>query len=1098
MNQKIIKLVSTGVLLVLLAFFAFVFYIKNSIDVNQLKNTINNAAIAKIEDYNKHYHFKDKDIRFAIKNSVKISFSLTPKLIINGFEAQNVQYKDMLVNISIKKIEVKLAFADFFAKKLTPKGVNVSGVSVYLNYNKLDDFYYTVEKRKKIVKLEDNEVSGVRDRLKNFLTSTEGEEVQEIKEGYREAEVDETVRYDVDNSKVTYMFTDLIKGLSFGSGDLPEITFSNSFLTIAKGGNIQKEFKNISGSLEDHKDEKRFKSTFVLNNINGELNVSIKNNEGKYDYVLDIKNNMKDKINLTYNGDDIFQKNFKNAKANINFDVSTPNFNNLVQWILPTTSKFYYMFDYKKAINISSTVNKNDIYYTFKDLTVDAEDIKLKANVDFTELVDNIDFNVEKLNLDEFIVNFSENKLVMKPDNINIFKFTTFDSFIASINNNTNLKNKKINLQVKDLIKGDKTIKSSNVNIDINNNIYKINSFDINLNSLKMKVDEAKELNGIFYNNLIIEGNDFSELANFISADKFLKIGKFKLTSKILINNNIAYLYDYNLTDKDGKSVATGNIEYSMKNEGNYLAISSNMESLDVVIDEQKTSTLKEKFLWLNSITSNVFMDLNINKLNYNEDTFFIKSKIHYYPGFVNLYNISNITTENIKNITGQSFIGIGSKDPVIRGDLKIASLTYEDDLINTVFDMEKYKNAILRTKINEEIQDKYWVNRLFSIPTFEEVGGNITIKVDNIKINDSEIKDFEFKGTIENGSIEINKFKFSGLGGSTEIRGNVDLKRSRSVNLILSDTIYDLSEIFKLFSKNKRDDIGGTVGTGGLIKANGFNPSVFLASMNYNFKFISNNLYIKKLGLENLRDTLSDVYRDDEKLANFRAEDIILDDSGTTFNNVSGRLLLASNVNNFTLDAKANSISTKFISKIDNSSKNMIIDIINTSVISTKVGEKTLPLYATITFKEDFSNKANLNINTTQIDEYVSKIRKTKGIKEPKKIKKDYFGIKENISKNEAVANGQNQAAPTTIQTTEMHRQPIGAQTQPLGQTNMPQVTPTATQVAPVEQSTGQTIPATPQAPTTTEQPTTQQTNTINQSETPTNAITQPVVNNN
>ena len=196
---------------------------------------------------------------------------------------------------------------------------------------------------------------------------------------------------------------------------------------------------------------------------------------------------------------------------------------------------------------------------------------------------------------------------------------------------------------------------------------------------------------------------------------------------------------------------------------------------------------------------------------------------------------------------------------------------------------------------------------------------------------------------------------------------------------MILTDTIYDIEEIFKLFSEKSNDSIKGTIGVGGLFKANGFNESVLLSSMNFNFKFISNNLYIKKLGLEELKRKLDLIYSDDVILNNFEANKIILNDSGTTFKNVEGNISLISGINNLIVDSSTDSITNKLIFKIDNSGKTLIIDAINTSIITVKIGDTILPLYTMITFKEDFSNKAKLKINTEQVDEYIKKVKETK-----------------------------------------------------------------------------------------------------------------------
>ena len=129
------------------------------------------------------------------------------------------------------------------------------------------------------------------------------------------------------------------------------------------------------------------------------------------------------------------------------------------------------------------------------------------------------------------------------------------------------------------------------------------------------------------------------------------------------------------------------------------------------------------------------------------------------------------------------------------------------------------------------------------------------------------------------------------------------------------------------------------------------------------------------------MRDDLKNIYNDDKLLKELDVKKSILDDSGTTFTDVNGSLSIANRVSNFSVDAKTDYISSKLVSKIDNTGKNMVIDMINTSIIMNKIGKSSIPLYSIITFKEDFANKANLIINTSQIEEYVNKIKKTKGI---------------------------------------------------------------------------------------------------------------------
>ena len=985
-NKNIIRAILIIMVIIILAFFMLIFYLKKSVNITQIKDTLNNKIVEQIKTYNNNYHFKDKEIKFAIRGSINLSPSIKPKIIINDFDMKNIQYKDVLLNMNIKKIEIGVDLTSLLNKKIVPTSVNVNGINTYVNYNKLEDFYYKTEKIKKIVKLDDNEVLGVKDKLKSLLTSTDDNQVSAIQDGYKEIEVEEKVKYDIDNSQVRLMLMDLLNNC-LDKNKVSTINFSDMFVTIIKDGNIQKEFKNISGVLSVKDGQLNSKINFILNNINGIFDLNFKDDN----YIFSLKNNINDSLQLSFNTkDDFFSSNL--STGNIKADLKTNNVNNLIQWLFPVNSKFYYMFDYKKPLQLATTIEKNNDFYNFKSIEIKSEDLQMNASLDLNKKEDDININVDKVNFDEFIVNLSDKNSDVKVENINIFNYDTFDKFIEAIKLKEKKigKNKKINLSIKNLTKNNKNIKNLNINLVVENGIYKINKFDLNLDNLQVKSSEPQEVEGIFFNNLDITGSNFSDLSMTLNADKLFNLNAFSLNGKVLISDGILYFYNYNLKNEKNETVSLGNFEYSLNNNNNYMAFSAHIKHLDIKTNPKKVNTLKEKFLWLNNITNNVFADITIDDLNYNNHKIKFDAKIHYYPTFFHLYDIKNITVDNVENVTGQFLITLGKKEPIANFTLFIDKIIYEDNLIDNIFDIEKYKNTILETEIDKKLQSKYWVNRLFSLPSFEELNGNLQLKINSLFINNSEIKNLIFKSNISDGVLNVENFRFDGLGGSTEIKGNIDMKKSKNVNLILTDTTYNIEDIFKLFSKKEYDFMKGILGIGGTLKAKGFNPSVFLSSMNFNFKFISNNLFIKKLGLEKLKSDLTNLYRDDSLLANFQAGNVLLDNSGTTFNNVNGSAILASNINNFVVDAQAAGLSNKFVLKIDNSSNNTIIDMVNTSIVMTKVGETNLPLYSLITFKEDFANKAKLVVDTSQIDDYVSKIRKTKGIKEPKKIKYD------------------------------------------------------------------------------------------------------------
>ncbi len=981
--------------LMVLAYFVVLLMAKNSFNTQKIQDRINRVLAEQIEEYNKHYLFQKKDIKFSIRNSIDLIVFPKIKININDLDIKSVQYKTVIVNMNIKRIEISLGFFDFFKKKLTPKKILVSGIDVMVENNELPDSYVTKEIKKRIVKLDDNEVYGVRDKLKNILTASNNNK-QDIQEGYKEIEIEEETVYNLDNSKVKFILIDLLKQLKVGElnmNKIPDILFSKAILSIIDNGNIQKEFKNISGKLEiDGDGDYKLNTDFILNNINGNLRIESKKHDNDYSVNCELKNELSDNVTLQYVGEDILINDFDKIKTGMTLNVKASNFNNLVQWIFSVNSKYYNMFNYKKSFNLSTEINKNGREYKIKNMTISSEDVDLIGNIELMEKENNINVVVNNLNLDEFIVSVSKEKNTTTDDDIHIFKTASLGELMDNLKiskSEQGVKNTKFSIIFKTLIKQYKTISDSSIDFEIVNNNYKINSLIINIDNIKITAEAPEIKDNLYYNKLNVVGDDLSSLTKAVNLSFFKDIKEFKISSNIIVFNNIIYLMDFRLTDrnetKENTNTVDGDIEYSFNRNKKYMALNINLDNLSVNFDNEQTKTLKEKFLGLNNLTSsnNVFLNIKVNNFSYNDTkNISFDLKTNYQSGFINFYDIKEINLDKFKNIKGNVLFDIRSKNPIFNVNLYIEEASYDLDLANYVFDIEKYKQLLLREEINKEIQDKYWINKLFSISTWEEINGKINLQIQKFNFNNSVLNNINFDSTIDNGTINMNNLTFVGLGGSTELKGKIDLKTSRNIHLVLTDTTYNISDIVGLFVKDEQNDIiTGPIGIGGIIQATGFNREIFAASLSMKFRFVSNNLFIKKLGLEKLRDDLKNIYNDDKLLKELDVKKSILDDSGTTFTDVNGSLSIANRVSNFSVDAKTDYISSKLVSKIDNTGKNMVIDMINTSIIMNKIGKSSIPLYSIITFKEDFANKANLIINTSQIEEYVNKIKKTKGI---------------------------------------------------------------------------------------------------------------------
>ena len=798
------------VVVIFLVYCGLVFTIKNTFNISQIKSSINEKLTTKIQEHNKHYLFKDTEIKFTIRGIVKLSVFPSTIITINDIDVKNVQYEDVLIHTNIKKIDIKLNFLDCFKKQITPEKITVSGISFIAEKNILQEHYFKKEIKKKIVKLENNEVVGVRDKLKNLLTASNDK--TEIEEGYREIEVIEETKYELDNSKVKFMFLDLLsvfKVKEFNNSNIPEIDLLNTSIIIMDNKNIQKEFRNVSGKLAIKRKEYRLSLDFILNNIKGNGIFNIKTENEKLSIDFTTKNELKDVIKINYVGDNFFTNDIRKTKSNIQLDVKTYDFNNLIHWIFSVNSKIYNMFDYKKPFSIKTTIDKDINEYSFKDIVIDAEDIKLKGNLDILNVKNNTNIDVEYINFDEFAINIAKIKTKADTKNITIFNVSDFEALLEHFKkeqNNIKIKNASSSLTFKKITKQNKSITDSYIDFEIINNNYKVNKLLINFNDIKIEAEQPQIVNNLYFNTLNISGNDFSKLMQIINLNSFVNISNFNISPKLVIYNNIIYLMDFKLNNEKNEHIIDGDIEYSFRKNDKFLATNINLDKVDFNLKPKEVKTLKEKLLWLNTLTTNadVFLNLSINNLKFNNiENISLKLQSNYHSGYLNIYNLEYLNADKIKNLRGKALIDIKTNTPRIFLNILIDDFTHNLNLINYIFDIEKYKQLLTRKEVNNEIQKQYWINKLFLIPTWEEINGKINLQVQNLHINNVLLSNLNIDSDIQNGVVNLNNLSFTGLGGNTELRGKLDLKMAKSMNLVLTETTYDIESIVNLFTNN-------------------------------------------------------------------------------------------------------------------------------------------------------------------------------------------------------------------------------------------------------------------------------------------------------
>ncbi|MDR2077730.1 MAG: AsmA-like C-terminal region-containing protein, partial [Rickettsiales bacterium] len=961
------KIVLISPALLVLVYVIFLAIVKNSFKVSEIKDSINKTLVAEIEEYKQNYFFKNREVILSIDGKINLSAFFDAKLTVNNVTLKKIQCKDYSIDATIEKIEFKLNPLDFMRKKLNISTAAITGVKIIVQDNKLADFYIHRQAIKKLVKLEENEVLGLKDRLKTIFT---GNNATTLESGFKEIEVIEDKVIDVDNSKVKLMLFGLVEKIGAVETDTSkkiDVSFSDVSATYIADDVVQKEIRNISGKISGGKKTK-LSSSFVLNNISGNVSANFEMEENNYIASLKISNESMDEININYRGDNPLYNDFDSVAAEYSVQVKATNFNNFLQWFLLANSKYYYLLDYKKGVTCKLDIAKDKKLYNIKNLAVNSEDIDVSSSLNYMGEKDIFIIEVNNLNLDDIILNLMKPGAYDYRNTISIFRVNADNDLFKIIGENKleNLKDGVVKINIKNLTKGNVKLSDSLLDFEIVNGSYIINKFIVNLNDMEIKAENQEESNGLFINDLSIVGKDFSGVSNFLNLPDILTLKEFNLKSKVLVYNNTVYLKDYELNGENTK--ISGSLEYFFGSGNGYLAYIANFDSLDVNFSSEEAGTLKEKLLWLNNFTKNIFVDISIKSLKYgeNKEISNFRSKINYSPGYIDFYDIVHTDLNNVSKLSGSFSLNIQGKSPVIDANFKIEEIKINHDLVGSIVNIEKYKNLLLKEPINQENQMKYWVNRLFSIPKFDEIDGNINIRVDKILVNSAVLENMEFVASIENGVFSIKNFKFNGLGGATELRGIVDLKATKVINIILTDTVYNIEDIFKLLTSENSEikSFKGTIGLGGIIRGAGYDRNIFDNSLNMQFKFIGKNLFIQQIGLGDLRDKLSRIY-EDKQLLDMNAREILLGSTGTTFNDFNGIFTIDNAVSNLSVDAKGDGISSKLALKIDSSTKNIAIDALNTSVILNKVGNDELPLYLTVKFTENFANKASLSINT-------------------------------------------------------------------------------------------------------------------------------------
>lgn len=1000
-NKKFLKIFFAIVLVISF----FIIYINILINPKRIKLEINNLFEQQITRYSENYNLSNKNVVAKIDGD--ISFKLFPKAVIsvNNVKFENIYYKNISFNTDIRSVIIKLKLLPLILGKLKAKEIEISSSDFSLNSTTLLTEYKKKVIEDKIVDVDENEVNGIGYKIKNIIGINEDKELENSGKKIVQAEVEKIVK--IDNSKLSTMLVDIFNGFStkFLDGNGVKGTSFNVYnlnIALYKESKLIKEISNVYGFVE-------FKNKKIIANLTYDINQEVINNS----IIYTTNNNNNTNINLKFKSNNIINN------AVLNFSGKIDDLFNLDKWdgILNTNLKitniyeftniasfkyqsdnnnFMFNKDNKDSFNIVGKFElKNGLIET-DNFFIDSKNLKLKAN--FSKKNTGIKINSE---LD--FMNF--NNIFAKVEKFSEFNSNTKDDILTfnsngDINSLTSKLNKyiiddKINTNIelvinnKELVFNDILFKNNKADISISSNGISFNNLELNNDEYSININNPRIINEVFVNDFNIHMSKSKQILDNFSWIKDIDINnEFNINGNLIINNDI--LIFVNSSIKSAENSIPFSLEYYFGSAyKKYMAIKLNTKQCEFN-HTSKGDSVKQRLLFLNDLQNNFYLDLTSNKFVFNgtELTDF-KINLNTNVGYLVVNNLK-FNSDNLKNFVGTIELDITKNLPAINFEFTANSYNNKINLIPYLINLEKYQKILGGEKITETLDD-YWVKKFFDIASFEGVNGTIKGKINYLNINDVAINKFDFDLQLDNGNFDINKFNCELQDGNVNLGGNVAIRdNERSISLKVDKNIYSLVELNRLITGSNSSMLSGLIGIGGYFNATGGNIENFLSSISSYFEFVGNNIYVKNFGLSSLREKLNNIHLKKDILFSLNPKEVLINENtGTMFKKINGKFYSQLNVYKSDIECSGDGINNKFNLTINNNDNRTIIDMLNASAMVVLVNKTKIPLYTYISYKENIKDKATLDFNVSNVDEYLEKIRsKVKEAEDQKLLK--------------------------------------------------------------------------------------------------------------
>ena len=998
---------------VILSIFFFFIYINVLVNPKKIKTEVNSFFSAEIEKYSENYNLTNKKVVALIDGDVNFKLFPKPVVSISNIKFENIFYKNISLGSDIHDVKMELKFIPLIFGRVKAKDISINSSDFNVNINKLLTEYKKKVIEDKVVDIDKNEVDGIGHKIKNIIGIDEDKELEKNGKKIIQAEVEKTVS--IDNSELSNMLVDTFndfdkKFLKSNGIKGTHLNIDNISVTLYDEGRIIKEISGVRGSIN-------FRNRKIISNliydieqetINSDITYAV-NRSGNTNINLKFKsNNVINNAVLNFSGkiDDLFNINKWSGILNTSLKVTNIyDFANIIGLRYQSdNNNFMLNKSNKDVFNISGKIELKDGLMESNNISIDSNNLKL--NVNFNKKGDNVkvygdlgflNFNnvfarVEKYS--EFNPNTKDSILIFNSeDNIN--------SLVNKLNKNIlNKSNTKIDLVINnnELIYNGILFKNNKVDISISNNGISFNKLELNNDDYSVNISNPKLIQDVYVNDFSIHLSRSKRISDYFSWIKDIdKDNEFDITGNLIISNDI--LIFLNSSIKSNGNIIPFSLEHYFGNTGKkYTAIKLVTNECEFKYDN-KDDSVKQKLLFLSDLRNNLYLDLTSNRFRFNGiDLLNFRTSLKTSAGYLSLNNL-RFDSESLKNFSGDLELDITRNLPIVNFNFTATNYSKKINIIPYLINLEKYQKILGGEKSDKDLDD-YWVKKFFKIASFEGVNGTIKGNIGYLNINNVSINKFGFDLSLDNGNFNINKFDCELQDGNVNLTGSISIRdNDRSINIKADKNIYSLIDLNRLITRSNDSVLSGLIGVGGYFSASGGNISDFSSSISSYFEFVGNNVYIKGFGLSDLREKLSNIHLKKDILFDLNPKDALINkDTGTMFKKVNGKFYSQLNVYKSEMNCSGDGISNKFNLSINNSDNRTIIDMVNASAMVVLVNKTKIPLYTYISYKENVKDKATLDFNLSNVDEYLEKVREKVEEAEHQKIAKEKERERKNL----------------------------------------------------------------------------------------------------